>query len=522
MRARWLLVLGVTVGVATAACSAVLGLDAPPSADAGASGEPDSTTPAGDASADSARPGEAGAEAGADAAAPTCTPVGGGTGGTYLPLTPGMVIDDAGDTNWQTFDLAGVAGGLGSAGFTGATFDGRYVYLAGLGVKVGRFDTTGQFDDPSAWASYNPSPAAGFAGAVYDGRYVYFVPDTHGGGPVSIAARYDTLGEFSSSASWATFDLSVLTDGGALTAGYFGAAFDGRALFFVPHNDPAPFGRVIRYDTTTSADAAPPVVDAAPPPADAGADAGADASTPGSTFDDLSSWSTFDTTTINPLARGFSGGVAAGGSLYLVPTYNDAFDAEIHNGYDGIVVRHVIASGFGSSSSWSTFDTTLVNGFDFDFVGAVFDGQYVYLVPRGNGIVTRLDTTQPNFAAVSSWSTYDTTRQVTTDAGSPLSFAGGTFDGRFVYFVPTFGSPPRLVRYDTQSTFSADCAWSWVDLSELPVGDAGGLQPFVGAVFDGQYVYLVPAASPNPVVARFLARTPSAMPPITAFHGSFL
>jgi hypothetical protein len=517
MRARWLLALGVTLGVATAACSTLLGLDAPPSSDAGTSGEPDSTTPVGDSSTDGTAfdgtssdgepPGDAGP--GVDTGTPMCTPLAGGTGGTYLPLTPGTVIDDAGDLNWQTFDVTGVQGGLGSAGFTGATFDGRYIYVAGLGIKVGRYDTLGAFDDPGSWSTYNPSPAAGFAGAQFDGRYVYFVPNSHGGSPVSIAARYDTLGDFTSGASWTTFDLSVLTDGGALTAGYYGAAFDGRALFLVPHNDGAPFGRVIRYDTTASADAAPPAADAAP-------------AAEGGTFGDLSSWSTFDTTTISPLARGFSGGVAAAGSLYLAPTFNGAFDAALHSGYDGIVARHVIASGFGAATSWTTFDTTTVNGLSDNYVGCVFDGQFVYFVPRGNAIVLRVDTTATNFATASSWSTYDITRLLTTEAGESTAFAGGTFDGRFVYFVPSFDSPPRLVRYDTQSTFSDDCAWSWVDLSGLPVGDAGGLQPFVGAVFDGQYVYLVPAQAPNPVFVRFLARTPAAFPSLPAFHGSFL
>jgi hypothetical protein len=40
-----------------------------------------------------------------------------------------------------------------------------------------------------------------------------------------------------------------------------------------------------------------------------------------------------------------------------------------------------------------------------------------------------------------------------------------------------------------------------------------------GAVFDGQYLYLIP--NENSFLARFQARTPASMPALPQFHGSF-
>jgi hypothetical protein len=98
-------------------------------------------------------------------------------------------------------------------------------------------------------------------------------------------------------------------------------------------------------------------------------------------------------------------------------------------------------------------------------------------------------------------------------------YAGAAFDGRFVYFVPAGGGFDSLTRYDTLSTFTADCAWSTFDLTQIATGDAGA-PLYVGAIFDGQYLYVVPD-SISPIV-RFKAKTPQALPALPAFHGSFL
>jgi hypothetical protein len=273
----------------------------------------------------------------------------------------------------------------------------------------------------------------------------------------------------------------------------------------------------LQHDAGHAADAG----DAGHPP-DAGgeSDAGGveDAGDAGPTgFADPTHWTSFDVSTVNPLAVGFSGAVFDGASIYLVPFVNYAFNSEVHGGESGIVTRFRTDAGFTSAASWSTFDLTDVNGIAVEYTGAAFDGRYVYLVPRAQGIVVRFDTRAALIGNVSAWSTYDLTRLVTNDAAA-FDFTGAAFDGRFVYLIPVGNGFATLVRYDTLSTFTADCAWSSGDLTAI---DAGGFVPenFNGAVFDGQYLYLIPDT--NGLVARFKAKTPGSMPALPAFNGSF-
>ena len=97
----------------------------------------------------------------------------------------------------------------------------------------------------AAWTLFDTvtvHPAAkGYAGGTFDGRYVYFTPSD----PSSFVARYDTLAPFDAAASWETFDTTRVSTG---ALGYYGAAFDGRAVYFAPRNN----GMALRFDTGTS------------------------------------------------------------------------------------------------------------------------------------------------------------------------------------------------------------------------------------------------------------------------------
>jgi hypothetical protein len=483
-RAYWRLLGAAFLGLAGAACSAILGLEAPP----------DTTTPDAGAPPVDAAPVDAGSP-------PVCAPLDAPTdaGGVYSALA----FDDAGTGAWDWFDTAAISS-LHPLSFTGGTFDGRYVYFAGRGADVAQYDTAGSFDGGASWAYYNTGPGGpeGFSGAVFDGRYVYFIPYVDGV-PQSRILRYDSKLTFTSASSWASFDLLALSaDGGAATSGFFGGGFDGRYLYLVPHADGAPDGRVVRYDTV--------------PPDAGGVDAG------GGDFSELDRWSTFDLSTLNPLATGFSGAAFDGKSLYLAPTFNGG---PIAGGNSAIAarLRTEVDGGFKSDAGWSTYDLTNVNGLAYDFVGAGFDGRYVYFAPRGPGIVVRLDTTAGPFNSVAAWSTYDIANAIPRaqpDAAATAAyFEGVAFDGRFVYFIPNdASSTATVVRYDTLSTFAADCAWSTVDLSPI---DPDGSAPLIynGAVFDGQYLYLIPYS--NGILARFKARTPALLPALPDFHGSF-
>lgn len=115
-------------------------------------------------------------------------------------------------------------------------------------------------------------------------------------------------------------------------------------------------------------------------------------------------------------------------------------------GKTGNVARFDTRTPFEDASSWSVFDVNGVNPKAGEFAGAAFDGRFFYLVPNGqghSGTVARYDTTA-QFASASSWSTFDMTSLNPQAAG----FFGAAFDGRFVYFVPVFGSV--VARFDAK------------------------------------------------------------------------
>ncbi len=502
-------VAGVTL--TGAACSALISLDPPPdeqtsAADGGSSS--DATTSDGAAT-----------DASSDAAPVVCAPLDAGDGG-FAPFAPTTLAD--GTSTWDFFDTSSLT--AVANGFAGGVFDGQqYVYFVGKGQWIARYDTTlgaAAFGGVAAWSAVHLTTLAptvsipgGFLGAVFDGRYVYFVPNTVGGVPGSVAARFDTRApgaSLSDATAWSTFDLSTLDGAGVALKGFNGGTFDGRYVYFVPHNDGTPDGRVVRYDTK--------IADAgtvrAPVDAGDGGDAG-DAGPSG--FDDPGQWATFDLASVNPAAVGFTGGAFDGTSVYFVPAVNDAYDASVDNGNSGIIARIQADASFEASGSWATFDLTRVNGAADDFFGSAFDGRSLYLVPRGTGVAVQLDTKGKGFTSLSSWSTYDLERAITREGGAAPVFAGGAFDGRFVYYVPTSVGFGTAARYDSLSAFDADCAWSTVDLTQLDAGADGGVQNFAGAIFDGTYVYFVPASTG--VVARFAARGVAAAKPFT---GSFL
>jgi hypothetical protein len=277
--------------------------------------------------------------------------------------------------------------------------------------------------------------------------------------------------------AWSTFDLAQM-DMKAL--GFVGGAFDGRYVYFVPCLDGYD-DHVTRYDTEGE-------------------------------FGSSSSWSFFPTLSVNQAASGFSGAVFDGRYLYLVPHTNGGSTS------DGLVVQYDTQQGsFGEGGvGWNTIDLTKFNSGAKGFFGAVFDGQFIYLVPQNNmyadGIVARLDTSQAFHAA---WTFHDTADMDVNVRG----FAGGAFDGRYVYFVPhNDGADDGLmVRYDTMGDFLSDSAWESFDIEKSVNAAAKG---FVGAIFDGQWLYFVPGT--GGVVARFRAKSaPSPLPMLPQFHGSF-
>lgn len=519
------------LGVASAACSALLDLEAPPIPDAGAPTGDATTGPdaaSGDGATGSAPDAPSGPTGdGAIMTPPVCASLGAVVPDASAEATyHAFGIGDGGATSWAIFDTTTVD--KRAQFFAGGAFDGRFVYFApATSGVIARFDTASPagFQLAAAWSAFDvatltsAASAGGFSGAWYDGAYVYFVPHGLGGVASGVVVRLDPGGDARDPASWATFDTGALgVDGGTPAKGFSGASSDGRYLYFVPNGASTPDGRVVRYDTSRSSTTPP--VGAGRPDAGAG-DAGAGDSgivadsgngvVPGS-FEDPSLWQTFDVSAAIPGAAGFTGAAFDGRSLYLVPFSNGGLG---NNGYSGIAARFKTDAGFATASSWSPLDLTTVNGLGIGFSGAAFDGRSVYFVPHQRGVVVRLDTTSSQPSSPAAWSAYDVASLIPSDAGTQPQFAGAAFDGRFVYLVPSTAGFGVAARYDTLSTFTSDCAWSTVDSTQLDPAASF----YFGAVFDGEYVYFVPRGSG--LVARFDAKTPPSSPNLPAFHGSF-
>jgi hypothetical protein len=424
------------------------------------------------------------AETGTDAGLDSSTSAEASSDGPTGEAEAGSPYHSIGDVSlWSKFDVSTVNAGL--QGFAGGAYDGRYVYLAphadsapdGL---VARLDTQAAagFASATSWTSFDTSSlaanATGYLGAVFDPvhKHLFFVPNNNGAA-VGVVASYATGQPFDAGASWSTFSTQTL-DAGA--AGFAGGTFDGRYLYLAPNNNGAPDGVVTRFDTTMA-------------------------------FGSAASWATFDMTQLPgaAMAKGYFGAVYTGTLVLFVPA-GGASPSPLVAAYEPSTLP------FSSTSLWQTFDLSGLNVHASGFHGAAFDGQYVYLVPHNNGspdgLVARYDSTQ-QFTSVSAWTFFDIT-QVNAAA---IGFAGGAFDGRYVYLVPNTGT--LVARFDTTAAFGTPGSWSTFDL-QAQLGS--GLGPFEGAVFDGEFVYFVPSG--DGLVARFDARSPPALPAGQA--GSFL
>jgi hypothetical protein len=313
----------------------------------------------------------------------------------------------------------------------------------------------------SDWSMFDVSTlyagAKGFTSSVFDGRYLYFVPNNNGA-PDGLVVRYDPQGSLGASAQWTSFDVSTVDPN---AKGFQGGAWDGRYLYLVPYDNGKYDGVTARYDTLASG----------------GFSAGA-------------SWTTFDIATVNTSATGFSHAAFDGRYVYYTPY--------IDGSYDGVAARYDTHAdgGFGSAASWATFDVSTVSSSAKGFLSSVFDGRYVYLVPYLNGtafhgIVMRFDPmASGGFGSAASWSAFN---MATIDSNA-VGFGAGAFDGRYVYFAQQFGTltgnSALVLQFDTQVSggMTNTAAWASFDTSALP----GTPRGYGGAVFDGRYVYFSP------------------------------
>ena len=154
-----------------------------------------------------------------------------------------------------------IRGACQTKGYDGGIYDGRYVYFVpyydGYAPhgRVLRYDTQGGFTDSQSWSAYDAGNTGGlttkgYVGGIYDGRYVYFVPHNDGSAYHGRVLRYDPQGVFTNRTSWMVYDAGNIM--GLSTKGYIGGAYDGRYVYFVPSYDGSAYhGRVLRFEART-------------------------------------------------------------------------------------------------------------------------------------------------------------------------------------------------------------------------------------------------------------------------------
>eukprot|EP00698_Gefionella_okellyi_P002256 TRINITY_DN1206_c0_g1_i5.p1 TRINITY_DN1206_c0_g1~~TRINITY_DN1206_c0_g1_i5.p1 ORF type:complete len:4563 (-),score=1064.68 TRINITY_DN1206_c0_g1_i5:1590-14723(-) len=471
-------------------------------------------------------------------------------------------------TGWSAYAVPG-------GGYQGAVFDGRFVYLVGAtgvaGSGIARYDTTLTFNEAASWAhqQYTAAGTNMYVGGVFDGRYVYFAPrdtttdvcntalilDTGAmqpqqrmahtarsselfvasNGKISINAvstpiqqlgvagdvgavavrdRQAWMSHLAQRALYATTSNKYASPGAPLSRtaqlasatpfsgqSYANGAFDGRFMYFAPFCNSASVchGNLLRYDTTNI----------------------------NQFYQEWTSVNLEVLLSAPTVVVGFSGAVFDGRYLYLVPfkmttlvIYDTLADFSLRGSYQTIDVapfttvaqsyydavfdgRFVYFVPFSSTSNpvqmlvhlpgSATAFTTVALGTNTFFAGGVLDGTYLYLVPYKTGAL--FSGTVYRYGLADGILTQFTA--VTTCVGCSgytqyKGYMGGVFDGRFVYFVPADngGFSANLLRYDTVSPFTEYSSWSVFDIFAI-----GVMTGYAGAVFDGRFVYIVPMHS---------------------------
>lgn len=390
-------------------------------------------------------------------------------------------------SKWSSLDLKALNAEF--TGFYGGAFDGKRVYFTQQRTNSSVMvihDPTKQFDAGAAWQPFNFAElsglARGYIGGVRAGDRIFFPPHIRQNGP-GVQAHGLVVSHSPSESvdgGWSTFDMAQVDPE---AVGMFGGAFDGISVYFAPYarGSAPPFicnSTVAQYNTKK-------------------------------TFGAPQAWLTFDLASAFPdVACGYQGAVFDGRSVFLIPFRLST------------LVRFDTQQPFIVNTSWSSIDLATLNDAAHDFTGGVFDGRYLYLVPGNTGgeqaLALRYDTQTTFDAGTGAWVVFPMSQVAPLANG----FAGGAFDGRYVYFVPERHG--LFVRYDTRAPFDNPASWSTFGLDKLGVPEhvpaaGGAVSNFRGAIFDGKSIYFVPQMG---VVVRFDAKDPPGLP---SFHpGSFL
>ncbi len=313
--------------------------------------------------------------------------------------------------------------------------------------------TESGFSDTQRWDVYDATNEdsqngmQGFFGAAFDGRYIYFPPYSFGSQLYTKILRYDTKGQFLDTNYWDYYDAQYEGGQSDFTA-YRSAVFDGRYVYFVPYysqttNDNS--GKILRYDTTRS-------------------------------FFDTNSWDIYNAENEDGQngMKGFNGGVFDGRHVYFVQSNK--------------ILRYDIEADFFNTNSWDVFDPASL-GVSTSYIGAILAGGYVYFVPyteTGASLNALRYNTSRSFSDNTAWQIYNVKNE---DGANGISgLIGAAFDGRHIYFSPF--DTGKVLRYDVTGNFADMSSWDVYDA--INEDGANSMRGFIGDVFDGRYIYFVP------------------------------
>jgi hypothetical protein len=364
-------------------------------------------------------------------------------------------------SKWEFYDTVDLAT---TTGFTGGTAVGRYVYFGSASTTdLLRYDTTGPFNTNASWVlTTNSNVPVSNGGILSLGQYVYDPPIYEG----YIVGRYDTSQPLDGGvAAFTSYEPPA-----AGYVDYLGGCTDGKRIYFVPYqyydpaipcSAPSATGTLLTYDTTAAG------------------------------FSTTSSWNQVNLAGFNADAVELSHCVFDGQYVY------------VGNLLGGFTARYDTTQPIGMMNSWVFFQTnqTGLPPNLYGFNGMIYTGRYVVYVPYSNGsaytgLAAAYDTTGGKFGEITSWSTYSLAQ---TDGGAGATgYAGGQFDGRYVYMAPFTSG--LIVRWDSTRAFNDSSAWEVYDITQIHLGATH----FHGTAFDGQYVYF--STYGGSAMARFKAR----------------
>lgn len=171
----------------------------------------------------------------------------------------------------------------------------------------------------------------------------------------------------------------------------------------------------------------------------------------------------------------------------------EVVDLSVGEGLDKIDNEDKNINPFQNKENWEAMNAQFEKYMNGAYVGAVSDGKYVYFVPRFSphyrAYILRYDTEKP-FKNINSFEIFDASY---IDELDTRGYFNGVFDGKYVYFIPATNvrENSNLLRFDTTKNFKNKDSYQAFDISQ--VSDLV-VTNYDDAYFDGHYIYFAPVS----------------------------